>query len=196
MKRSEVNEAIKHAREVFEKHHWVLPPSPKWDVTDFGLGDFKFSGLILINLAEEKEYCEKLMFAYPNQVTPLHTHKKKKEDIIVRWGALRLELWDGIPDESRRNEMFEVQISGEKQTIKNGSQIILLAGGRITLTPGIYHAFWPISEACIIGEVSTANDDLNDNFFIDTNIGRFVEMEEDEPALVRLVSDKVINNEK
>jgi len=190
MRRSEVNESIKYAKEVFEKHHWMLPPNPKWDVTDFGLGDFNSSGLILINLAEEKEYCEKLMFAYPNQVTPLHTHKKKKEDIIVRWGALKLELWNGVPDDGKRDENFEVQISGQKQILRNGSEIIISAGERITLTPGIYHAFWPISEECIIGEVSTANDDLNDNFFINLNIGRFVEMEEDEPAFVRLVSDK------
>jgi D-lyxose ketol-isomerase len=190
VKRSLVNEGIKTAQSVFEKHHWVLPPNPKWDVTDFGLGNFKSSGLILINLAEEKEYCEKLMFAYPNQVTPLHTHKQKKEDIIVRWGILKLELWKGIPDENKRDEKFEVQISGQKQSIKNGSEIILLAGGRITINPGTYHAFWPISEECIIGEVSTANDDLNDNFFIDQNIGRFSQMEEDEPAIVRLVSDK------
>ena len=190
MKRSEVNDAVKHALEVFEKHHWVLPPNPKWDVTDFGLGDFRSSGLILINLAEEKEYCEKLMFAYPNQVTPLHTHKQKKEDIIVRWGSLKVELWDGLPDENNRGNSFEVQISGQKQTVRNGNEIVITAGGRITLTPGIYHAFWPVSEECIIGEVSTANNDLNDNFFINPNIGRFAEMVEDEQAVVRLVSDK------
>jgi len=190
MKRSTVNQAVRDAESVFEKYHWALPPNPKWDVTDFGLGDFKTSGLVLINLAEEKEYCEKLMFAYPKQMTPLHTHKKKKEDIIVRWGALKLELWNGLPDENKRKETFEIQVSGHKQTIFNGSEIVILAGGRITLTPGIYHAFWPISENCIIGEVSTANDDLNDNFFINPDIGRFSAMEEDEDTLVTLVSDR------
>jgi D-lyxose ketol-isomerase len=37
--------------------------------------------------------------------------------------------------------------------------------------------------------VSTANDDLHDNFFADERIGRFPGIEEDEPPLVRLVSD-------
>ncbi|MBS0000573.1 MAG: D-lyxose/D-mannose family sugar isomerase, partial [Cyclobacteriaceae bacterium] len=46
------------------------------------------------------------------------------------------------------------------------------------------------SEECILGEVSTANDDLHDNFFIDPDIGRFTEIIEDEPPLVKLVSDK------
>jgi len=190
MKRSTVNQAIRDAKDAFQRHHWALPNSPKWDVTDFGLGDFNSSGLILINLAEEKEYCEKLMFAYINQVTPLHTHKKKKEDIIVRWGALRLELWNGEPDESKRYQTFEVQVSGELKTIQNGSELEIKAGERITLTPGIYHAFWPVSEDCIIGEVSTANNDHNDNFFVNPDIGRFSVMEEDEQASVKLVSDK------
>jgi D-lyxose ketol-isomerase len=190
MKRSEVNKAILAAKSVFEKYHWVLPLDPKWDVTDFGLGNFEKSGLILINLAEEREYCEKLMHAFENQITPLHTHKKKKEDIIVRWGKLIVELWNGLPDEGRKNEDMEIQISGKMENVKNGSTVELSAGERVTLTPGIYHAFWPSTPECIIGEVSTANDDLNDNFFVDDNIGRFSEMIEDEAPLARLVSDK------
>ena len=33
--------------------------------------------------------------------------------------------------------------------------------------------FMPISEYCIIGEVSTANNDTDDNFFVDPSIKRF-----------------------
>lgn len=190
MKRSEVNRAVNAARSVFERHHWALPPEPRWDVTDFGLGNFKKSGLILINLAEEPEYCEKLMYAFENQVTPLHTHKKKKEDIIVRWGKLCLELWSGLPAESKPGKEFDVQINGKPRKVKNGEHVFLNGGERVTLTPGIYHAFWPVTDECIIGEVSTANDDLNDNFFVDPNIGRFSVMVEDVEALVKLVSDK------
>jgi D-lyxose ketol-isomerase len=190
MKRSDVNKALVAAREVFEKYNWVLPPNPRWDVTDFGLGDFKKSGLILINLAEEPEYCEKLMYAFQGQITPLHTHKKKKEDIIVRWGKLTLELWEGLPHLAKKGNPFRVQISGKQTEVKNGETVEISAGERITLTPGIYHAFWPSSPDCIIGEVSTANDDLNDNFFVNPDIGRFSEMVEDETPLARLVSDK------
>ena len=45
MKRSEINNAIREASAAFERHHWHLPPNPKWDVTDFGLGDFTTTGL-------------------------------------------------------------------------------------------------------------------------------------------------------
>jgi D-lyxose ketol-isomerase len=130
------------------------------------------------------------MFAFKDQVTPLHTHKRKKEDIIVRWGKLNVEIWDGFPDDSKRNEFLDLQITGKKQKVQNGTILTLAAGERVTLTPGIYHAFWPITDECIIGEVSTANDDLNDNFFVNPDIGRFSEMVEDESAIIKLVSDK------
>jgi D-lyxose ketol-isomerase len=190
MKRSEVNAAVRAATACFSAHHWVLPPSPRWDVTDFGLGEFQSQGLTLINLAEEPEYCEKLMFAFENQVTPLHTHKKKKEDIIVRWGRLCLELWEGLPNVENRGKPFPVFCNGKSTVVHQGIPYVLNAGERITLIPGIYHAFWPVEGDCIIGEVSTANDDQNDNFFVDERIGRFSQMEENEPALVQLVSDK------
>jgi D-lyxose ketol-isomerase len=54
----------------------------------------------------------------------------------------------------------------------------------------MWHSFWAAGGECIIGEVSTANDDLNDNFFLDPGVGRFPAMEEDEPAAVGLVSDR------
>lgn len=189
MKRSAINVAYRKAKTCFEKHHWALPPAPRWDITDFGLGDFDRFGLILVNLAEEPEYCEKLMFAFRDQVTPLHTHGRKKEDIICRHGQLALELWQGKPTESPKGAAFDIAINGRMQSVSNGQVTILNAGERITLTPGIYHAFWPTTDDCIIGEVSTANDDANDNFFLDPNIGRFPGIEEDEAPLIRLISE-------
>ena len=61
---------------------------PRWDVTDFGLGEWQRYGLVLVNLAEEPEYCEKLMYARRGMTTPWHYHLKKKEDIICRSGCL------------------------------------------------------------------------------------------------------------
>jgi len=65
----------------------------------------------------------------------------------------------------------------------------LNSGERVRLVPGVYHEFFPESEDCIIGEVSTANDDLHDNFFVNPDVGRYPGVDEDEPPLVRLVSD-------
>ncbi len=188
LKRSVINQTIKDATSAFSEHHWHLPPNPKWDVTDFGLGDFSNTGLTLVNLAEEPEYCEKLMFAYADQRTPAHTHLKKKEDIICRQGRLALKLWPGKPDEAA-GKSFEVTVNGEATSMTGGDVLTLEAGSRITLVPGIYHEFWAESETCVIGEVSTANDDANDNFFADDRIGRFPGIDEDEPPVVKLVCD-------
>jgi D-lyxose ketol-isomerase len=187
MKRSEINKAVKNASKFFQKNNWILPPNPKWDVTDFGLGDFKQAGLVLVNLADEEEYCEKLMYAEKDQVTPPHTHKKKKEDIICRNGDLIVQVWEGEPGEA--NSSFKVKVNGEFISVDSGEEIKLSSGERITLVPGVYHKFFPVSDECIIGEVSTANDDLNDNFFSDPDIGRFSSIIEDEDPIVKLVNE-------
>ncbi len=189
MHRSEINAACREAAACFARHGWTLPPAPRWDITDFGLGQFSRTGLVLITLADEPEYCEKLMFAQAWQLTPAHTHRKKKEDIICRHGRLVFELWPGVPDQARRGADFTVSRNGRPQPVRAGEAFALDAGERITLMPGTYHAFWAESADCIIGEVSTANDDLHDNFFADPHIGRFPPIHEDEPAAFRLVND-------
>jgi D-lyxose ketol-isomerase len=188
MKRSDINGLIRSATKCFESHGWTLPPQPRWDVTDFGLGCHLRYGLVLINLAEETEYCEKLMYACREMTTPAHTHAKKKEDIICRWGELKITLWKN--KELTAGDVLSLKINGKTTEVRAGKAFVLHAGERITLTPGIYHEFAPASEECIIGEVSTANDDLNDNFFVSPDIGRFPGVEEDEAPLVKLVSDK------
>ncbi len=182
MKRSEINAAVIEARDAFLKHGWILPPKPRWDVTDFGLGNFARYGLVLVNLAEQPEYCEKVMFVKRKQETPCHCHKNKKEDIICRWGRLAVQLQSASP-------AVRLQINGEAMDVPAGQPLILSAGERITLVRDVRHAFWAESEYAIVGEVSTANDDSADNYFDDSRVGRFSKIEEDESAVVKLVSD-------
>ena len=182
MKRSEINNVVKEASDAFARHQWYLPPNPKWDVTDFGLGDFKSTGLTSINLAEQKEYCEKIMFVRYKQVTPDHYHASKKEDIICRFGRLAIQLFS---DE----EYITLQVNGDFKKLPVSEFLILNSGDRVTLTQGVRHAFWAESEYAMVGEVSTANDDAVDNYFNDTLVGRFSAIDEDEPAIVKLVSD-------
>lgn len=188
MKRSEINFLIRSAGQCYKANGWALPPKPRWDVTDFGLGDWRRFGLVLVNLAEEPEYCEKLMYARKGMTTPSHTHKKKKEDIICRWGILAVQVWGGHPEKSEGTPV-SIPVNHEEQTYASGTVIELEAGSRVTLVPGVYHEFYPLSEECIIGEVSTANDDLHDNFFVNPDIGRYPGIEEDETALIRLLAE-------
>lgn len=183
MRRSQINAAVRDAARAFRKHGWALPPSPRWDVTDFGLGDFRRFGLVLVNLAEEPEYCEKLMFTRRGQVTAEHYHKSKKEDIICRWGRLAVRIHS-------RRPVVELRVNGVPRAVSTRRRLVLKAGERITLVQRVAHSFWADSSYAVVGEVSTANDDLHDNFFKDRRIGRFSHVIEDEPSIVRLVSDK------
>ena len=190
MKRSAINRAYRDALACFAAHHWALPGKPRWDITDFGLGDFGRFGLTLVNLATEPEYCEKLMYARGGQTTPCHCHAKKKEDIICRCGSLMLKLWPSKPlSGAAMPPDFGANIDGEPARVRAGEPLVLGAGSRITLVPGVWHQFSPEGGECIIGEVSTANDDTGDNFFLDPAVGRFPEIEEDEPPAVRLIWD-------
>lgn len=189
MKRSEINKAISNANVFFKNNCWTLPPNPRWDVTDFGLGSFLECGLVLVNLAEEAEYCEKVMYTVKDQVTPCHSHQKKKEDIICRAGVLVVQFWAEDPALKNTNDKFTVKVNGLDYEITSGEKIVLQAGSRVTIDPGVWHEFYSDSEECLIGEVSTANDDLNDNFFSNKDIGRYTEIIEDDIALIKLLSE-------
>jgi D-lyxose ketol-isomerase len=187
MKRSEINHAIARALACFQAHGWALPPDPQWDVTDLGLGDFPRTGAVLVNLALEEEYSEKLIYLVHRQAIPRHCHKAKKEDIIARVGAFSIQVWFGDPKKWDREG--PLQVNNRKRKVASGAVLHLAAGERVTLEPGVYHAFWALSDEAIIGEVSTKNDDLHDNFFTDPNIGRFPAVEEDEPPFIRLLGE-------
>ena len=183
MKRSDINRAYRQASAFFKEFGWNVPPEPRWDITDFGIGDYWACGLALVNLCEEPEYCEKIMYAVANQRTPAHHHRVKKEDIICRSGELAVQVWR---DEG---EPFAIRVNGQEQRVAHSEVINLRGGWRITLEPRVWHEFWGVSDECLIGEVSTANDDASDNYFESAEVGRFPEIDEDEPAEVRLISE-------
>ena len=116
-------------------------------------------------------------------------HRSKKENIICRWGRLVVRVGSGRADEQHRESII-VPVNHEPAAILSGAVIELDAESRITLLPGIYHEFYPLSQECILGEVSTANDDTHDHYFVNPNIGRYLGIEEDEVAIVRLVSEE------
>ena len=75
-----------------------------WDITDYGLGDYDKMGLFLFTLRNGRLadlrggggmcYAEKLLIARDGQLSPMHTHVIKAEDIINRGGAtLVVELF-------------------------------------------------------------------------------------------------------
>lgn len=171
-----------------------------WDITDFGINNFAELGLFLFTVrngdpSEPTEpsgaqYAEKIMILRDGQACPMHRHVFKTEDIINRGGAeLVLELYASKPDGSvDRETSVQIRCDGALKIIDAGTLLKLEAGASVTLTPGIWHAFWVEGGDGLIGEVSTVNDDKTDNIF-EKDIGRFSSIEEDEQPYRLLVSD-------
>ena len=171
-----------------------------WDITDYGLGDFDATGLFLFTLRNGRLadlqagrgmcYAEKLLISRQDQLSPMHTHVLKAEDIINRGGAtLVVELYGSDDDGGFAEDRGgTVMCDGLARSYGPGDRLRLGPGESVTLMPGDWHAFWGEGGDVLIGEVSTVNDDETDNVFRDP-VGRFSEIEEDEAPLHLLVSD-------
>ena len=212
MKRSEINGCIDFAIDFFRQQSFKLPswayltPSEwktkgkeydeirlaqlGWDLTDFGKGRFAEEGLTLFTIRNGypsrvpyKTYCEKIMIAGENQITPMHFHWKKMEDIINRGGGdLCLQLWKvDERTEEKTDDEFSLLIDGVVKTFSAGEIVRLKPGESVCFEPYVYHSFWGEGGHALVGEVSTVNDDTNDNRFFES-LGRFPQITEDEPA--------------
>jgi len=220
MKRSEINASIRLAKDILDAHCIKLPKwaywSPRdwqkagsearevkesmlgWDITDFGSNDFQKKGLLLFtirngNIARsdnQKTYAEKIMLVQVGQVTPLHFHWSKMEDIINRGGGnLVIQLYNSTSDEDiDKTRDVRVSIDAVARTVKPGGTVTLTPGESITLPRGLYHEFWAEKNPCVVGEVSMVNDDTKDNRFHQP-VGRFPKIEEDEPPIHLLCNE-------
>ncbi len=171
-----------------------------WDITDYGQGRFAELGLFLftvrngsaedLNSGRGMLYAEKIMISRENQLSPMHRHNIKAEDIINRGGGtLVIELFgsaeDGSFDETKG---VEVLTDGRLRKVEAGGRLQLAPGESVTLMPGDWHAFWGEGGDVLIGEVSTVNDDLTDNVFRE-EIGRFSDISENAEPTHLLVSE-------
>ncbi len=171
-----------------------------WDITDYGVGRFDDMGLFLFTLRNGRLadlqrgggmcYAEKLLISKQDQLSPMHTHVIKAEDIINRGGAtLVVELY-GSDDHGKfaEDRGGSVMCDGVETTFEPGQKLKFEPGQSVTLMPGDWHAFWGEGGDVLIGEVSTVNDDETDNIFRE-EIGRFSTIEEDTTPKHLLVSD-------
>ncbi|MDP2120337.1 MAG: D-lyxose/D-mannose family sugar isomerase [Hoeflea sp.] len=171
-----------------------------WDITDYGQGRFDDLGLFLFTVRNGSAadlaagrgmlYAEKIMISRDKQLSPMHRHNIKAEDIINRGGgSLVLELFTSAEDGSiDPSAEVVVATDGVVRRMQAGALLKLDPGESVTLMPGLWHAFWGEGGDVLIGEVSTVNDDLTDNVFRDP-IGRFSTIIEDEKPRHLLVSD-------
>ena len=212
MKRSEINAVIKRFEKLLEEHRFELPPFCKWtpeewqtkgheydeirdnmlgwDVTDYGMGDLGHLGLALITIRNgnvhnpkyTKTYAEKIIMCDSGQVSPMHFHWHKMEDIINRGGNdIHFTLYNATEDEQLADTPVKIFSDGRCYTVPAGETVVLKPGQSLSLYPYSYHEFViPEGGPVLIGEVSMCNDDNTDNRFLNP-LGRFPTIEEDEP---------------
>ncbi len=219
MKRSKINAIIKESENFMAKMQFSLPAWSRWsrgewqerkalcrqvfdcqlgwDITDFGLEDFRRRGLVLFTLrnglpdGSVKTYAEKIMIVGENQETPFHFHRNKREDIINRGGGvLVFELHMSSRDETLSDDDVVVYIDGVESRVPAGEPLELLPGQSLTLETFTYHRFYGKvgSGPVLTGEVSSVNDDAADNRFLE-DLGRFPDIIENEEPYRLLVGD-------
>ena len=221
MKRSEINSIIMESFNFIKSMNFALPPFAEWsadewrnkgkecseivdnelgwDITDFGSGDFGRIGLTLVTLRNgslknpkyPKPYAEKIMVVRENQVTPMHYHFHKCEDIINRGGgSLIIQLYNKTEDDRLADTAVRVSIDGVEKIFSPGENIVLKPGESICMVAGLYHKFWGESGGgmVLVGEVSKVNDDNVDNRFLEP-VGRFPSVDEDEPPIWLLCNE-------
>ena len=224
MHRSIVNEVIRRAEADFSRAgihlpgfacwnpaEWIDRPDAAalrscglgWDLTDFNEGAFDRKGLLLFTVrngtpdgigAGNRPFAEKIMIARRHQLTPMHRHAVKVEDIICRApldpGAHLVVRLHRMRDDGGLDEQGTVTawLDGQKREVAAGGVIALQPGESITLFPGTFHAFWGEGGDVALGEVSTVNDDQTDNYF-PVALARFSAIEEDAVPYRLLVSD-------
>ena len=173
MKRSEINSIIEHAKEFCASMNFALPPfvywtaddweskgaecseivdnQLGWDITDFGSGNFYKVGLMLITMRNgnlndpkyKKTYAEKIMIVREGQITPMHYHYQKYEDIINRGGGnLVIKLYNRTEKDGLSDDDVSVSIDGVLKTVPAGGKIVLKPGESICMHTGLYHSFW------------------------------------------------------
>jgi D-lyxose ketol-isomerase len=186
------------ARKEFAKH--LIEARCGWDITDYGAGQFNEMGLCLFTLRNGRVsdlrkgggmcYAEKLLISRQDQLSPMHTHILKTEDIINRGGATLVVELCGSDDRGlfAEDRGGTVLCDGILRNFAPREKLRLAPGESVTLRPGDWHAFWGEGGDVLIGEVSTVNDDQTDNIFLD-KIGRFANLKEDTHPTHLLVSD-------
>jgi len=221
MRRSEINSLIQDSIDLIDKMNYKVPEWVRWttadwkgkgeqsaeivdnylgwDLTDFGSGNFNECGLIMLTLRNGnmknqkyiKKYAEKIMVVREGQLTPIHFHWSKMEDIINRGGGnLVLHVWKATKDQKLSDEDVVVSIDGMSRRVKAGAAVTLQPGESVFFEPEVYHKFYgEMGKGTVfVGEVSSVNDDTCDNRFLES-LPRFPAIEEDVPVKYPMFSE-------
>ena len=160
MKRSQINNALKWANQLLDKHGFKLPEYAYWtvdewrknkarldtvravmlgwDVTDYGLDDYDNVGGVLYTIRNgdlnDKSlgalYAEKFILLWPGQKLPTHFHTMKTEDIINKAGGV---LWLKLYNAKNNDDIdYETDVNAYMDGIRHTFK----AGELVKVYPG------------------------------------------------------------
>lgn len=100
--------ALREFHEQLRAWQLVMPPHEPL-VSDFGLHDFRTTGLIEYWVANELEagYCGKFLFVFDGQTCPMHWHQGKHETFFIVRGTVEMSF-AGVVREMRPGDCLPV----------------------------------------------------------------------------------------
>jgi D-lyxose ketol-isomerase len=158
--RAEHDQAVAYTAEQFAAAGIELTDEERGriEVADFGLGNLRESGLMLLVYVNTDRYCAKELVLYPKQTCPEHRHPP----------------FDGTPG---KEETFRCR-RGSVDLWVDGELITLRPGEQFTIPPDTLHWFQAGEEGAVVSEFSsTSRDDLD--VFTDPRIVRAPAVDQD-----------------
>ena len=165
--RQEQQQATDYAWEMFLRTGMPFAPEEraKIEVADFGLGELRQSGLMILTLQATQELAVKLIALYPWQVCPQHRHPRlgeypgKEETFRGLTGECYLCV-PGAPAASTRTRVPEPR--RPFYTVWN--EIILRPGAQHYAPANEWHWFQAGPQGAVVWSWSSRASDLEDDF--------------------------------
>ncbi|MDE2016931.1 MAG: D-lyxose/D-mannose family sugar isomerase [Hyphomicrobiales bacterium] len=170
-----------------------------WNVAEFAPGEFERAGLVIfttrmgdhakLSSGRGRLYGEKALFARDRQTTPHHYHRVKTEDVINRGGGRFVVEIVGV-DRAGEPTGEPVRLFKDEREIEVAprGRVVLDPGESLVLEPYVAHGFRAEGGDALAVEISLANDDANDNYFLPP-LGPQAGIVEDAPARFVTVAD-------
>jgi D-lyxose ketol-isomerase len=141
----------------------VLTPleAARIDVTDFGLGDVRVTGVQSLTYVNTNWVCAKELVLLPRQTLPEHMHRLpgKEETFRCRWGKAYLY----VPGEAAVKPRATPP-RARRQTYTAWHEIVLTPGEQYTVPQGTQHWLQGGDAGAVVSEFSSAAHDELDVF--------------------------------
>src|SRR5882672_7327810 len=170
MKRSEVNAIMREADAFFAKQGFYLPPFAHWSPEDW-----KKKGPEVAEIVDRRLGWDITDFG--------------RNDFCT-CGITLFTICNAAPDETLADTPVTLSLDGVSRTVDAGTGLRLQPGESASMPPYCYHQITGRHDRVMVGEVSLVNDDDRDNRFLE-KVGRFADIEEDEPPVFLLRQDYV-----